>query len=68
MRNKNNRPTHAFLLRCWPEGKTPRDDEIHWRYSLEGVLPKRSRRGFDDLESLVSFLQGELADCGDESR
>jgi hypothetical protein len=64
MRDKNNLPTHAFLLRCWPEGKAPRSDEIRWRYSLEGVLPKRSRQGFDDLESLLAFLQGELVDDG----
>jgi hypothetical protein len=68
MRSESNRPTCAFLLRCWQERKAPHDDEINWRYSLEGVLPKRARQGFDDLESLVAFLQGELADDGDEPR
>jgi hypothetical protein len=67
MRSKNNRSTRAYLLRCWQEGRVPRGDEIHWRYSLEGVLPKRSRQGFDDLESMVAFLRGELVEDGDES-
>jgi hypothetical protein len=68
MHGKKNRPTRAFLLRCWQEGKAPGSDEIDWRYSLEGVVPKRCRQGFDDLESLVAFLRGELTDGGDESR
>ena len=68
MHSKNNRPTRAFLLRCWQEGKALRSDEVGWRYSLEGVLPKQSRQGFDDLESLLAFLQGELIDGGDEPR
>ena len=68
MRSKSNHPTRAFLLRCWQEGKAPSSDEIDWRYSLEGVVPKRSRQGFDDLESLVAFLQGELVDGEDEPR
>jgi hypothetical protein len=68
MRSKRNRPTRAFLLRCWQEGKAPHSDEIRWRYSLESILPKRSRQGFDDLTSLVAFLQGELIDDEDEPR
>ena len=66
MYSKRERPTRAYLLRCWPDGKAPRSDQIRWRYSLEGVLPKRSRQGFDDLESLVAFLRSELTDGGDE--
>ena len=68
MRNKNKRPTRAFLLRCWQEGRAPPDVETDWRYSLEGVLPKQSRQGFDDLESLVAFLQGELRGSEDDPR
>jgi hypothetical protein len=55
-----HQPDHAYLLRCWQEGKTSHGDGIRWRYSLEGVFPKRSRQGFDDLETLVAFLQSEL--------
>jgi hypothetical protein len=68
MHDKRNRPTRAYLLRCWQEGRALSSDEIHWSYSLEQVLPKRSRQGFDDLESLVAFLRGELTDSEDESR
>ena len=68
MSSKRNRLTRAYLLRCWQEGRALHDAEIGWRYSLEGVLPKQSRQGFDDLESLVAFLQGELVDDGDEPR
>jgi hypothetical protein len=67
MHSKSNHPTRAFLLRCWQEGKAPGSGEIDWRYSLESVVPKRSRQGFDDLESLVAFLQGELRDTDGES-
>ena len=68
MYSKRNRLDRAYLLRCWQEGKAPGGDQVRWRYSLEGVLPKRSRHGFDDLESLVAFLQGELIDGEDEPR
>jgi hypothetical protein len=67
MHSKSDHPTRAYLLRCWQEGRALRSDEIRWRYSLEGVLPRQSRQGFDDLESLVAFLQGELTDGGEES-
>jgi hypothetical protein len=62
MGNKRNRLTRAYLLRCWQEGRALRSDELRWRYSLEQVLPERTRQGFDDLESLVAFLRGELKD------
>jgi hypothetical protein len=68
MHDTNNRPTRAYLLRCWQEGRVLRGDEVRWRYSLESVLPRGSRQGFDDLESLVAFLQGELIDGGDKPR
>ena len=68
MHRERQHPTRAYLLRCWQEGRAPSSDHIRWRYSLEGVLPKRSRQGFDDLESLVAFLQGELTEGADESR
>jgi hypothetical protein len=68
MYDKRNCPTRAYLLRCWQEGRVLRDDEIRWRYSLEGVLPKQSRQGFEDLESLVAFLQSELIGGEEESR
>ena len=67
MQEEKNQPYRAYLLRCWQEGRALRGDEVHWRYSLEKVLPKRSRQGFDDLESLVAFLRGELAEGENES-
>jgi hypothetical protein len=66
--SERDRPTRAYLLRCWQEERDLHGEELHWRYSLEGVLPKRSRQGFDDLESLVAFLHGELIDDVDTFR
>jgi hypothetical protein len=66
MERTGDNSTRAFLLRCWPEGDAAHGGETRWRYSLEGVLPKRSRQGFDDLESLVAFVRGELTGNGDE--
>lgn len=66
MVNKGYRPTRAYLLRCWEEGPTEPSGKPRWRYSLEGILPRRSRQGFDDLESLVAFLQFEAAGLEEE--
>ena len=62
MVNKTSRPTRAYLLRCWHEEPAGSGGKPRWRYSLEGILPRRSRQGFEDLESLFAFLQGEAAD------
>ena len=62
MSKDKRHPDRAYLLRCWQEGRALRGDESRWRYSLEGVWPTRSHRGFDDLEALVAFLLGELID------
>jgi hypothetical protein len=51
--------SHAFLLRCWQE---PDDDgELAWRFSLTHINEKREKKGFLNLEALVSFLQQFLA-------
>ena len=49
-------------LGCWREDEASGDSQIRWRYSLEGVWPKQSRLGFDDLESLVACVEGDLAE------
>jgi hypothetical protein len=66
MFNKGYRPTRAYLLRCWQEDPAVPGGKPRWRYSLEGILPRRSRKGFDDLESLVVFLQSQAADDEEE--
>lgn len=52
---------HAYLLRCWQEGGDLPEEATHWRYSVEKVLDKQPRRGFDDLEALFRFLRDEMA-------
>jgi len=64
--DKKRYPYHAYLLRCWREGKATPGENPRWRFSLEGGLHKRPRQGFDDLETLVTSLQAELTDSEDE--
>jgi hypothetical protein len=66
MGRKRDHPIRAYLLRCWQEGQAPPGEKARWRFSVEGVLHKQPRRGFDDLESLVAFLQDELIDREEE--
>jgi hypothetical protein len=63
MYSKRNHLTHAYLMRCWQEGKAVSGEKLRWRFSLEGVLQKRPRQGFDSLEELVAFVQAELDDA-----
>jgi hypothetical protein len=65
--NRRDRPTRAYLLRSWQERPAGPSGKSRWRYSLEAIWPSRSRQGFDDLESLVAFLQGQAADDEEES-
>jgi hypothetical protein len=51
----------AYLLGCWREGGDAPGTAPHWRFSVEEVLSKQPRRGFDDLESLFDFLRAEMA-------
>jgi hypothetical protein len=50
----------AYLLRCWQERDIAQDGGARWRFSLEEVLHKEPRQGFESLETLVAFLQDEL--------
>jgi hypothetical protein len=56
-----NTTRRAYLLRCWPEGSDAPGPLPRWRFSVEEVLCKQPRRGFNDLESLLDFLRAELA-------
>jgi hypothetical protein len=58
MRGKDLR--RAYLVRCWQEGAPDSNGMPQWRFSVEEVLHKRQRRGFDSLEALVAFLRDEL--------
>lgn len=48
----------SFVLRCWAE-RDQRGDAALWRFSLEDTRTGR-RRGFADLNELVTALRTEL--------
>lgn len=51
---------HTFVLRCWDEG-AGNDADHHWRFSVEALSGQCEKRGFDQLEELVQFLETHLA-------
>jgi hypothetical protein len=53
---------HAYLLRCWQNGELADDQPCRWRFSVEEILQRRSRRGFESLDALVDFLRADLDD------
>ena len=60
MSDKSSTPTQAYLLRCWKRGDATNSEERRWRFSVEDVLHKGPRQGFESLDRLVAFLQAEL--------
>ena len=51
--------TRSYVLRCLPvRGAT--GDLVAWRFSLQAAEEQAKRHGFNDLESMVSFLRVEL--------
>jgi hypothetical protein len=67
--HKEGNPLHrVYLLRCWQEGKPEAGEKRQWRFSLEEVLHKGLRQGFDSLEAMVDFVRNELDNDGDETR
>ena len=48
----------VYVLRSWREGCPSSGTPSVWRFSLEDPTT-RQRRGFADLESLMSFLAAE---------
>jgi hypothetical protein len=67
VKNRSNVLNHAYLVRCWQEGKAVTDGKPQWRFSLEEVLHERRRFGFTSLKELVAFLESELDDSEEES-
>ena len=61
MQGGRNQPYRAYLLRCWREGEVAPGQEPLWRFSVEEILYKRRRKGFNSLGALIAFLRGELA-------
>jgi hypothetical protein len=57
----------AYLLRCWREEQAVPEGPSPWRFSVEEVLHERRQRGFASLESLLAFLQAELAGAEEET-
>jgi len=54
------------LVRCWQEGKAAPGKAAHWRFSVEEILYKQYRKGFDSLEALLAFWQTEFSEGGDD--
>ena len=52
-------PSHAFLLRCWRE--TNGNGERVWHFSLIYINDKQEKKGFANLEAVVTYLQKILA-------
>jgi hypothetical protein len=63
---KESSTQRAYLLRCWWEGGDSPGEAPRWRFSVEEVLSKQPRRGFDDLEAVFGFLRAEMAGGEDE--
>ena len=66
MHRNRSRPARAYLLRCWQEGNAAPEQPPRWRFSVEEVLRKGPRLGFDSLEALIAYLQDELAAGSEE--
>lgn len=49
----------AFILRFWPEAQSHVTPAKTWRFSLEDPR-SGARRGFDDLEALLVFIESQL--------
>ena len=58
----------AYLIRCWRERDVTSPGAARWRFSVEEVLRKRKRQGFQDLPSLVAFLRSELGLDPDQAK
>jgi hypothetical protein len=56
---KRGRPHRAYLVRCWREDAAPGSLPV-WRFTLEEVLHRGKRRGFNSLAALFAFLEAEL--------
>lgn len=57
-------PYQAFILRCWAERGSVEAKPV-WRFSLEPVAGGK-RLGFSDLKTLVSFLEHQTDERGEE--
>ncbi len=49
----------SFWLRCWQGGRRQVESQENWRFSLEDPVTGQ-KRGFTDLQALVSYLESEL--------
>jgi hypothetical protein len=61
MHREKDPPLRAYVLRCWHEGEVTPGAKQRWRFSVEEILQRRYRKGFDNLEALVAFLQEEFS-------
>jgi hypothetical protein len=54
---------HSYLLRFWEE-RSDQPEQAVWRFSLEDPLTDQ-RYGFPSLETLIAWLQTEMAEAPD---
>ncbi len=47
---------HTYILRFWEERESKQDSATTWRFTLENP-ETNERRGFQNLESLIQFLE-----------
>jgi hypothetical protein len=64
--NKNQTDYHAYLLRFWRAAEPPENGLHSWRFSLEDPHTS-ARRGFQDLNSLLLFLEAQI-EAGEKKR
>jgi len=57
---------HAYILRLWQERPATTDQSSVWRFSLEDTRT-RQRRGFADLDKVLSFLRAQVEEGGASS-
>ena len=56
----------AYILRLWQERPATSDQSSVWRFSLEDTRT-RQRRGFADLDKVLSYLQTQVVESGEWS-
>lgn len=56
----------AFIIRWWIEGMAGDGNEWQWRFLVEDIHDRQSRRGFNSFNELVLFLQTEVAKSSED--
>jgi len=59
-------PYRIYLLTCWQDNEIAPEMGV-WRFRLEEPRTGENN-GFDSLETLLTFLETELAELGSDQR